>query len=277
VGENAENVSKMVEFMKNVFNKFDIDIIPSKNFIELRKLLNVTNQSHFYEKIKGISVIKSNINQEGIDYQDKNNYDLLCREFKIDAKNPQAAEQLSKKIEDINHDIEVFEAFIQEFIRNHPVININVKETQNIDLTNEHYALCSDCNPIPGDNVIGAYVGRNIIIHKTDCAVMQNIAKIYGDRVVEVRWSSDDMNITFERRIFIKGNDNKGLMLQIAKIISETNEINMKDINFSVENTGFIGEITLWVKCVADLNNIINEISNVPGIIDCYEIKTKIT
>jgi GTP pyrophosphokinase len=64
----------------------------------------------------------------------------------------------------------------------------------------------------------------------------------------------------------MSGIDRIGLVKDITNIISEGHNVNMRNINISVNNGIFEGTIDLYIHHTKDLNNLIMKISNVRGI-----------
>jgi GTP pyrophosphokinase len=64
----------------------------------------------------------------------------------------------------------------------------------------------------------------------------------------------------------MSGIDRVGLVNDISNIISTVLNVNMRNINITVNNGIFEGTIDLYVHHTKDLNNLIMKISNVKGI-----------
>lgn len=255
----------------------DPSVTPQKEWIDIANSEKTKEKIREYFKLinakevevqNGIEIFRKMLKDAEIEIISSKNFILLKNKFGVEAN-----KDFYKKISENNYDQQILDNFLLELKKQKTTIN--VKEIHEVDPSKNHTELCDECNPIPGDDIMGAYSGETIIVHKKDCKKLLNFSKIYGDRLIELGWSKNSHNFTFEKKIRIRGKDDKGLVLKIAQIISDVNDINMKDLNFSVNKSGFIGEITLWVTCIEDLNNIINEISNVNGIIECLEIKMK--
>jgi GTP diphosphokinase / guanosine-3',5'-bis(diphosphate) 3'-diphosphatase len=137
---------------------------------------------------------------------------------------------------------------------------------ENINNSGQSYEIAKCCNPIPGDEVTGYLSPEGaIIIHKPKCPVAIRIMSNEGDRIIAVKWAIHKL-VSFLARISMSGIDRIGLVNDITNIISSELNVNMRNINVSVDNGIFEGTIDLYVHHTKDLNNLILKISNVKGI-----------
>jgi GTP diphosphokinase / guanosine-3',5'-bis(diphosphate) 3'-diphosphatase len=137
---------------------------------------------------------------------------------------------------------------------------------ENVDTSEQSYEIAKCCNPIPGDEVTG-YISPegSIIIHKPKCPVAIRLMSNEGNRIISVKWTIHKL-VSFLARISMSGIDRVGLVNDISNIISTELNVNMRNINISVNNGIFEGTIDLYVHHTKDLNNLIMKISNVKGI-----------
>lgn len=129
------------------------------------------------------------------------------------------------------------------------------------------YKMADCCKPIPGDSVIGFFVGENTIeVHKKTCEEAERLASKYGNRMVVPQWSS--LEEDFPIRISLKGIDKIGLLSEISSFISQTLGINMRKLNLTTENGVFDGYIELRVKDKRILDNMVDGLKKIDGIED---------
>ncbi|MFO7573601.1 MAG: RelA/SpoT family protein [Bacteroidales bacterium] len=149
-----------------------------------------------------------------------------------------------------------------------PVIDKKVPFLLRESLDNDQpsYEIAKCCNPIPGDEVIG-YIGQDesILIHKPRCPVAIRLLSNEGDKIISVKWTIHKL-VSFLARIKMSGIDRVGLASDITHIISHELNVNMRNINISVNNGIFEGVIDLYVHHSNDLNNLILKISNIKGL-----------
>jgi GTP pyrophosphokinase len=137
---------------------------------------------------------------------------------------------------------------------------------ENVENAGQSYEIAKCCNPIPGDEVTGYHSPEGaIIIHKPKCPVAIRLMSNEGNRIIAVKWTIHKL-VSFLARITMSGIDRIGLVKDITNIISEGHNVNMRNINISVNNGIFEGTIDLYIHHTKDLNNLIMKISNVRGI-----------
>lgn len=130
------------------------------------------------------------------------------------------------------------------------------------------YRMADCCNPIPGDPVIGFFVGEDtVIVHKKSCEAAQSLASKYGNRVVVPQWVSGDQQ-EFPIRISLKGIDRIGLLCDVSSFISRTLNINIRKFQLSAEGELFSGFIEMLVRDKKHLDDMVLGLKNISGIQD---------
>ncbi len=128
------------------------------------------------------------------------------------------------------------------------------------------YEVASCCNPIPGDEVIGLVTTDHLPleIHRTKCPKAQEMI-LFGTKMVRVDWNNTE-SLSFLTVIKVTGIDKQGLINEITGIISSELNLNIKSFHIEANNGLTEGEITLYVKNIASLNDVLAEINSVDGI-----------
>ena len=213
--------------------------------------------------------------------------DMLAREFKLE-NSLQLYHQISTEkidIADVKHFLTIkFGEMAEKAERPAPEqIESNKKdggqsemeESLSIgeDIDHVTYKLAKCCNPIPGDRVFGFVTSDGTIsIHRTNCPNAKGLQQRYGYRIIKVKWNSMESNVS-QATISIHGHDVMGLLGRITKIISEDLQVNMKNIMFNTDKEGFFqGKIVLQIADVAALEQLMDKIKSVEGIIDVIRI-----
>src|SRR5690554_1801345 len=130
------------------------------------------------------------------------------------------------------------------------------------------YTLAKCCNPIPGDDVFGfVTVNEGIKIHRTSCPNATELLSNHGNRVIKARWTSQQQ-IAFLAGLKIVGTDRVGLINDLTKVISDELKVNMRSITVDSDSGVFEGTIKLYVHSTTHLSNLINNLSEVPGVIN---------
>lgn len=128
------------------------------------------------------------------------------------------------------------------------------------------YKLANCCNPIPGDRVFGFItVSEGIKVHKKDCPNAIQFQSNYAYRIIQAKWI-DSSQQDFKAVIKLTGIDNLGLVSEITKEISNSMNVNMRNINFESSDGIFTGKITVIVKNNSILDTLIDHLKKINGI-----------
>jgi GTP pyrophosphokinase len=124
-----------------------------------------------------------------------------------------------------------------------------------------HYSQC--CQPVPGDNVIGHMTrGRGVSIHRGDCP---NILILDRDRRIEIEWKADKGD-RFMVKVFLRGSDRRGLLLDVAKAISDTGT-NIQNADMRSVDGGMNGIFVVEVQDLSHLRKVVKAVGAVKGVI----------
>lgn len=136
------------------------------------------------------------------------------------------------------------------------------------------YNLAKCCNPIAGDDVFGfVTINDGIKVHKNNCPNAISLQSNYAYRIMKAKWV-DSSKQEFTVILQISGFDNKGIVNEIAKIISDQMSINMNSINISGNSGVFNGKISLIIKNKKQLNKVISNIKNIEGVQKVNRVNT---
>ena len=212
--------------------------------------------------------------------------DMLVKEFKLE-NSLQLYHQISTEKIDIadvkrfltskfGENVEKGEKAVPETIgMSRKDQNAEMEESLSIgeDISNVTYKLAKCCNPIPGDRVFGFVTNEGTIsIHRINCPNAKGLQERYGYRIIKVKWNGVEADGS-QATIRIYGRDVIGLLGKITKVISEDLEVNMKNIVFNSDKEGFFeGKIVLQITDVEALEQLINKIKAIDGIIDVNRI-----
>lgn len=129
------------------------------------------------------------------------------------------------------------------------------------------YCRCSECNPIPGEEVIGI---RNhfdpdlITVHKRDCRHAISLASSYGDDVVSVDFKADETLYPVTLRV--RAVDRRHLFIDLVDCITNTFHLSMESFNTKTDRSIVICKIRFGVHSYNELKTIINHISTIDGV-----------
>ena len=133
----------------------------------------------------------------------------------------------------------------------------------------QQFEVAACCHPIPGDKVIGYHdpVTDKIIVHKASCDELNRLAVQHGKNIVkeEIRWSHEKA-MSYLVTAELRGIDRKGILLEVARIISDDFNINIREINIKSHAGIFEGNLSLYVKDAESLNAVLDKLRQIKGL-----------
>jgi len=134
-----------------------------------------------------------------------------------------------------------------------------------IDNVLYHVAKC--CFPVPGDKIVGFITkGKGVAIHRKECHNLERLS-LASERLIEVEWSQDS-EITTQARLYIESMDKPGTLANLSSLISSANVNIMFLKASSTPDKRALFELTLEIKNRSQLNNLVNKISQMDGILN---------
>lgn len=130
-----------------------------------------------------------------------------------------------------------------------------------------NYCRCQECNPIPGEEVIGIrnhFEPKSITIHKRDCRQAITMASSYGDDVVSVDFNADETLYPVTLRV--RAVDRSHLFVDLVDCITNTFHLSMESFNTRTDRNIVICKIRFGVHSYTELRTIINHIVNIDGV-----------
>ena len=127
----------------------------------------------------------------------------------------------------------------------------------------KNYLIADCCKPIPGDDALGFIDDKNqIIIHKRQCKVASKLKTSYGNRLLAVQWETGKA-LDFPVNIYIQGIDAMGILHNVADIVTEQLNVNIRKISIETVDGIFEGHIQLYVHDVEDVKTIITNLQKI--------------
>ena len=137
------------------------------------------------------------------------------------------------------------------------------------------YKLAKCCTPIPGDDVFGfVTVSEGIKIHRTNCPNAPELLSHHGNRVVKAKWTSQH-EVAFLTGLKIRGTDRVGLINDVSKVISDELKVNMSSMSIHTDSGIFEGEIMLYVNDTRHLEQLIEKLRQVDGVVKASRFDSK--
>ncbi len=129
-----------------------------------------------------------------------------------------------------------------------------------------HYIIADCCHPIPGDDVLGYFDENNrITIHRRDCPTADLLKTSEGNRILDAKWDTHK-RLFFPATVRIEGIDHVGVLYQIAGILSQQLNVNMRRLNVETHDGIFSAEINLEVHDVEDVRMICRDLKKISEI-----------
>jgi GTP pyrophosphokinase len=126
----------------------------------------------------------------------------------------------------------------------------------------------ADCNPIPGDNIVGYRdpATNTIVVHKAGCEEITRLAAQKGDNIVtNIKWSSYKAE-SYLSEIEIRGIDRTGMLMDIAQVVTVESGINIRKLSIQSHDGIFEGNLSVYVKDIDNLNTLIDKVRHIKGI-----------
>ena len=127
------------------------------------------------------------------------------------------------------------------------------------------------CKPVPGDNVVGIVEGGRIMVHRNNCHVAMDEMATHENHIVRAKWRAGE-NLTMLTGISLTAIDRKRMLQDIARLISEEMELNIRAITLEASEGVGRGIIMLYVNNVEHLNSLIEKLKTIDGVEDVRRI-----
>ena len=135
-----------------------------------------------------------------------------------------------------------------------------------------NYKISSCCNPIPGDIVFGFLsIKEGIKIHKKTCPNAVSLQSNYAYRIMSAKWIDSSQQV-FRAVIKLTGIDKLGLVNSITKVVSESMNVNIKNINFDSDSGTFKGQIALEVNNNNFVEKLMERLQKINGIEKVFRV-----
>lgn len=128
------------------------------------------------------------------------------------------------------------------------------------------------CHPIPGDDILG-YIDNHghIEIHKRNCPVAAKLKTSFGNRILDAKWDMHKL-LFFDATIEIRGIDRKGIIRDVAKVISEQMDLNIHKVTIGADEGIFDGSLEIRVHDRDEVGVVMNNLKRIEGIQEVTQI-----
>ena len=136
----------------------------------------------------------------------------------------------------------------------------------------EKYLFPRCCHPIPGDDILGYIDNKNRVeIHKRNCPVASKLKTSYGNRILDAKWDMHKL-LFFDATIEIKGIDRKGMIHDVADVISDKLNINIHKVTITADEGIFDGSIEIRVHDRDEVKLIMESLKQIEGLQEVLQI-----
>ncbi|WP_018463210.1 RelA/SpoT family protein [Segatella paludivivens] len=160
----------------------------------------------------------------------------------------------------------------EDEINNLFIVNKDFKKKKPVIISEETinmFIFPSCCHPIPGDDILGYIDNKNHIeIHKRVCPVASRLKSSYGNRILDAKWDMHKQ-MYFDATIEIRGIDRKGMLQDVAEVISSRMNLNIHKVTINSDEGIFDGSIEVKVH---DRDEVRDIMENLKGIDDLQEV-----
>ena len=136
------------------------------------------------------------------------------------------------------------------------------------------YSFARCCSPIPGEPIVGVVTrSKGVSVHRLDCKTLEDVPP---ERLLDIRWSGDNVNKTYSTTIRIETAEKMGLLKDIIGIVSD-NHTNI--ISANVKSKGKVGIIELGIELdnIDTLRKVMTAIQAMPEVFSVKRIQTSYT
>ena len=128
------------------------------------------------------------------------------------------------------------------------------------------------CHPIPGDDILGYIDNKNHIeIHKRACPVASRLKSSYGNRILDAKWDMHKQ-MYFDATIEIRGIDRKGMLQDVAEVISTRMNLNIHKVTINSDEGIFDGSIEVKVHDRDEVRDIMENLKNIDDLQEVIQI-----
>ena len=135
------------------------------------------------------------------------------------------------------------------------------------------FDICPECNPIPGEEVIGFKMGpdQRITVHKRDCPTAIRLASQYGDSIVSVDYRPTER--LYPVSIVVKAVDRYHLLIDMVDTITNRLHLALDALKTETQDSIVTCRIDLSVHSFDELQEITSAISRIEGVDEVKRLK----
>ena len=128
------------------------------------------------------------------------------------------------------------------------------------------------CHPIPGDDILGFIDGNNHVeIHKRSCPVATKLKTSFGPRLLDAKWDMHKI-LFFDATVEVHGIDRNGMLHDIAEVISNKLNVNIRRMNFAADEGIFTCKMEIRVHDRDEVKVVMDHLKKIPDLQEIQQI-----
>ena len=134
------------------------------------------------------------------------------------------------------------------------------------------YSIAKCCSPIPGEPIVGVVTrAKGVTVHRMDCQMLDHIEP---ERFMDIKWSGDNVNKTYNTTIRVETAEKQGLLKDIIAAVSDNNtNITYANVKSKNNKIGII-ELGMELDNIDTLKKVIISIQAIPDVYSVKRIQT---
>ncbi len=134
------------------------------------------------------------------------------------------------------------------------------------------YSIAKCCSPIPGEPIVGVVTrAKGVTVHRMDCQMLEHIEP---ERLMDIRWSGDNVNKTYNTTIRVETAEKMGLLKDIIAAVSDNNtNINYANVKSKSGKVGIV-ELGIELDNIDTLKKVILSLQAIPDVYSVKRIQT---
>ena len=134
------------------------------------------------------------------------------------------------------------------------------------------YKRCSNCHPLPGDEVIGFKAENgDITLHKRNCATAIREASQQGDSIVSVEFK-EDKSVLYPVRVQIRSVDRYHLLRDLVDCITENLHLFINKLTTETVDRIAVCTIDFSIHSAGELDTAVKSILAIEGVDEVHRV-----
>ena len=132
-------------------------------------------------------------------------------------------------------------------------------------VTDLGFQRCTDCHPLPGDEVVGFKTAEGMVLHKRNCPLAIREASHQGDSIVSVDFK-EDHRFVYPARVQLRSVDRHHLLSDLIDSISTELKLSISGLSIEITDRIAVCTIDFGVHSSHELDIAVKSISAVKGV-----------